>query len=102
MVFIDEGRITIGPYALRYLYQTWWDGPPFHHNSGATLSFADGHVEYWKWEGTETIRMGRQAWEQQNFGLLHGYVPETAEGVRDLCRAQKAVWGRLGYRPAVQ
>ena len=99
MVFIDEGRITIGPYALRYLHQRWWDGPPFHHSDGATLSLADGHIEYWKWEGAGTIRMGREARDHLNFGLLHNYVPDTPEDVRDLTRAQKAVWGRLGYQP---
>jgi prepilin-type processing-associated H-X9-DG protein/prepilin-type N-terminal cleavage/methylation domain-containing protein len=28
----------------------WWDQPADRHNRGANLSFADGHVEYWKWD----------------------------------------------------
>ena len=27
----------------------WWDMPSDRHNQGANLSFADGHVEHWKW-----------------------------------------------------
>jgi prepilin-type N-terminal cleavage/methylation domain-containing protein/prepilin-type processing-associated H-X9-DG protein len=27
----------------------WWDLPSSRHNQGANLSFADGHVEHWKW-----------------------------------------------------
>ncbi len=27
----------------------WWDLPASRHQQGANLSFADGHVEFWKW-----------------------------------------------------
>jgi prepilin-type processing-associated H-X9-DG protein len=27
----------------------WWDMPSDRHGQGANLSFADGHVEHWKW-----------------------------------------------------
>ena len=27
----------------------WWDMPSDRHNQGANLSFADGHVDHWKW-----------------------------------------------------
>src|SRR5262249_819884 len=29
----------------------WGDLPASRHNHGVTMSFADGHVEYWKWRG---------------------------------------------------
>ncbi len=29
--------------------QMWWDLPANHHAQGANFSFADGHVEHWKW-----------------------------------------------------
>jgi prepilin-type N-terminal cleavage/methylation domain-containing protein/prepilin-type processing-associated H-X9-DG protein len=29
----------------------WWNWPAARHNLGCTMSFADGHVEYWKWKG---------------------------------------------------
>jgi prepilin-type N-terminal cleavage/methylation domain-containing protein/prepilin-type processing-associated H-X9-DG protein len=28
----------------------WWDQPANRHNQGGNLSFADGHVEHWKWK----------------------------------------------------
>jgi len=28
----------------------WDDYPAQHHNRGANLAFADGHVEYWRWK----------------------------------------------------
>jgi prepilin-type N-terminal cleavage/methylation domain-containing protein/prepilin-type processing-associated H-X9-DG protein len=28
----------------------WWDMPANRHNQGCNLSFADGHVEHWKWK----------------------------------------------------
>jgi prepilin-type processing-associated H-X9-DG protein len=27
----------------------WWDLPANRHNQGCNFSFADGHVEHWKW-----------------------------------------------------
>jgi prepilin-type N-terminal cleavage/methylation domain-containing protein/prepilin-type processing-associated H-X9-DG protein len=27
----------------------WWDLPANRHNQGCSFSFADGHVEHWKW-----------------------------------------------------
>jgi prepilin-type processing-associated H-X9-DG protein/prepilin-type N-terminal cleavage/methylation domain-containing protein len=56
-VFIDENEDTIedaefgnppvgSPY---YEQNVWWDMPANRHNQGANLSFADGHVEHWKW-----------------------------------------------------
>lgn len=55
-VLIDENSDTqedaefgcppIGGVFQEYV---WWDMPADRHNQGATLSFADGHVEHWKW-----------------------------------------------------
>jgi prepilin-type N-terminal cleavage/methylation domain-containing protein/prepilin-type processing-associated H-X9-DG protein len=56
-VFIDENEDTIldaqfgmppanSPY---YEPDQWWDMPSNRHNQAANLSFADGHVEHWKW-----------------------------------------------------
>jgi prepilin-type N-terminal cleavage/methylation domain-containing protein/prepilin-type processing-associated H-X9-DG protein len=57
-VFIDENEDTIedaefgnppvgSPY---YEQNVWWDMPANRHSQGANLSFADGHVEHWKWQ----------------------------------------------------
>jgi prepilin-type N-terminal cleavage/methylation domain-containing protein/prepilin-type processing-associated H-X9-DG protein len=57
-VLIDESSDTeqdaeFGnpPVGSPYFWQNvWWDMPSDRHNRGANLSFADGHVEHWKWK----------------------------------------------------
>lgn len=34
----------------------WWDIPANRHNQGGTFSFADGHVERWKWRAPKVYR----------------------------------------------
>jgi prepilin-type N-terminal cleavage/methylation domain-containing protein/prepilin-type processing-associated H-X9-DG protein len=54
-VFIDESAFTIqdaefgNPPVGGEFEQEWWDMPSDRHAQGANLSFADGHVEHWKW-----------------------------------------------------
>jgi prepilin-type N-terminal cleavage/methylation domain-containing protein/prepilin-type processing-associated H-X9-DG protein len=103
-VFVDAGQSS-GCFIVSYLDPAWHvsSPPPIHHADGATLSFADGHAEYWKWN-RETLELPR---EEMDFdGLIFEYpprgadlTPKTEEGQRDLRRAQKAIWGRLGYTP---
>jgi len=55
MVFIDEHEDTLidaqfGMPTLNYGNRnTWWDMPASRHNQAGNLSFADGHVEHWRW-----------------------------------------------------
>jgi prepilin-type N-terminal cleavage/methylation domain-containing protein/prepilin-type processing-associated H-X9-DG protein len=37
----------------------WWDLPANRHNQGCNLSFADGHVEHWKWKVPKTVTVPR-------------------------------------------
>jgi prepilin-type N-terminal cleavage/methylation domain-containing protein/prepilin-type processing-associated H-X9-DG protein len=54
-VFIDEDEDSIldsqfgNPPVNSFADGTWWDLPSSRHNQGANLSFADGHVEHWRW-----------------------------------------------------
>ncbi len=55
-VFIDESADTIEdaefgnpPIGSIFPQNQWWDMPSDRHGQGANLSFADGHVEHWKW-----------------------------------------------------
>jgi len=53
-VFIDENELTLEDDQFGYPminagYGEWWDMPSNRHNQGADLSFADGHVDYWRW-----------------------------------------------------
>jgi prepilin-type N-terminal cleavage/methylation domain-containing protein len=106
-VFIDYGQVESHFY-VQYLYPTWKYSPaPIHHRDGTTLSMADGHAEYWKWNSRETIDMPRKLvpWDDLFSEMLDGppvpgwkgYEPKTEDGLHDLQRLQKATWGRLGY-----
>ncbi|HUZ07094.1 MAG TPA: prepilin-type N-terminal cleavage/methylation domain-containing protein [Candidatus Paceibacterota bacterium] len=55
-VFIDENEDSIwdetfGYWATNGPWADYWlDLPSSRHQQGANLSFADGHVEHWKWK----------------------------------------------------
>jgi prepilin-type N-terminal cleavage/methylation domain-containing protein/prepilin-type processing-associated H-X9-DG protein len=65
LVFIDEREYTMTdsqfgmPTAFCSGIPTfplhWWDSPADRHSQGANLSFADGHVEHWKWKVPKAI-----------------------------------------------
>jgi prepilin-type processing-associated H-X9-DG protein/prepilin-type N-terminal cleavage/methylation domain-containing protein len=53
-VFLDENEDTLvddqfGYPMPNYDYGNWWDMPSNRHDQGANFSFADGHVERWRW-----------------------------------------------------
>ncbi len=61
LVFIDENEFTLTDsvfgmpteYSDRVQNNStplWWSMPADRHNQGGDLSFADGHVEHWKWK----------------------------------------------------
>lgn len=103
IVFLDQGRMTPDSYAVHYLTERWWDPPPVQHGEGTNLSFADGHVEQWTWQGKKTIEIGKlAAVPDYNAHPLHQMVPESEDDFQDLYRMQKGVWGRLGYIPSYQ
>lgn len=62
LVFIDEHADTMydslfGMPTDHYDgSKTWWDLPANRHNQGVNLSFADGHVEHWKWQTPKIFR----------------------------------------------
>jgi prepilin-type N-terminal cleavage/methylation domain-containing protein len=105
-VFIDIGyRPDSRSFYVHYLYPKWYrmSPPPIHHAAGVTLSMADGHAEYWKWKGRETVAgLPRIVWPTGDVVSLDGadYEPKTADGLDDLQRIQRATWGRLGYSTA--
>jgi prepilin-type N-terminal cleavage/methylation domain-containing protein/prepilin-type processing-associated H-X9-DG protein len=91
LVFLDEGRITPDSYAIHYVKPSWWDPPFVRHGDGTNVAFADGHSDYWKYRGAETIRIGKMV------NPPHNYAPTTDEGLADVQKMQRATWGRLGY-----
>jgi len=99
MIFIDYGNRPGPAFRVHYTYPGWMLGggiPLVHHNQGITLSMADGHVEYWKWRGAETMDLIRDGLPSGSFTNMR-FEPQTEDGLYDLQRLQKATWGRLGY-----
>ena len=87
IVFVDIGEVKDSSYHVSYRENKWFDMPPIRHRDGVTLSFADAHSLYWKWdEKTGDITRGTGA-----------NPPTTTAAIEDLQQMQTAVWGRLGY-----
>ncbi len=60
----------------------WWDLPAGRHSQGGNFSFADGHVEHWRWVRpkifTELGQLVGQDGELQDFlRVQRGVKPET-------------------------
>ncbi len=59
-VFVDEHEDTL--YDAQFGFpqppedSQWWDMPADRHNQGANFSFADGHVERWKWKVPKKVQ----------------------------------------------
>jgi prepilin-type processing-associated H-X9-DG protein len=59
-VFIDENADTLydaqfgHPMVNDPTAGEWWDMPSDRHIMGGNLSFADGHVEHWRWKAPKT------------------------------------------------
>jgi prepilin-type N-terminal cleavage/methylation domain-containing protein/prepilin-type processing-associated H-X9-DG protein len=97
IVFLDEGWVTPDSYAVHYDQEVWWDDPKCRHGDGITVGMADGHTEYWKWKGIETIKFGRNA----TWIYIGGLAPTTPAGREDLHNMQKSCWGGFGYTPTI-
>jgi prepilin-type N-terminal cleavage/methylation domain-containing protein/prepilin-type processing-associated H-X9-DG protein len=117
-VFIDEGASSCDSYAVSYAItatdMVWADFPPVRHGKGTTVSYADGHAEWWQYRGRQTLDYGRKH-DADPADLLNcprGYNPLTGAGVpaslglgkscdavNDLYKMQSSCWGILN--PAI-
>jgi prepilin-type N-terminal cleavage/methylation domain-containing protein/prepilin-type processing-associated H-X9-DG protein len=86
LVFIDEGWITPDAYAVYFRSERWWDAPCVRHSDGTSVTYADGHADYWKWKAAETIKRGRDS-SPTNPGT--GWTPTTDESREDLHKMQR-------------
>jgi prepilin-type N-terminal cleavage/methylation domain-containing protein/prepilin-type processing-associated H-X9-DG protein len=52
LTFLEEDDSTIddGHFLYSATINNWYNLPSWLHQNGATLAFADGHTEYWKWK----------------------------------------------------
>jgi prepilin-type N-terminal cleavage/methylation domain-containing protein/prepilin-type processing-associated H-X9-DG protein len=93
LIFIDEGLSSPDAYSTKYIVPTWWDQPITRHGDGTNFAYADGHSDYHKWTGLETIKLGRnhvRSWVGE-------FAPKTPEGLEDLQWVQWGIWGKRGY-----
>jgi prepilin-type N-terminal cleavage/methylation domain-containing protein/prepilin-type processing-associated H-X9-DG protein len=85
-VFIEEHEASAWLGAFRVLPKdrstftagTWTSTPSSRHNQGCNLTFADGHIEYWKW-----------FWPKKTD--LQSKLTSNSHELRDLRRLQDAV-----------
>ncbi len=94
VVFLDEGWVTPDSYAVHQDRQQWWDDPLWRHGDGMTVSLADGHSEYWKWKGAETIKYAK---ERDRLHQGPPLVPDSVDGKEDLTRVRKSCWWEIEY-----
>jgi len=85
MVFVDESEYVIddGYFIVdAFAKDQWQNYPSSRHNGGGDMSFADGHSEVHRWQGSDT----------RSFKNTGGFVPATTpEGHRDLYWVQRTL-----------
>jgi prepilin-type N-terminal cleavage/methylation domain-containing protein len=75
----------------------WWNPLSLRHDLGTTLTFADGHSEYWRWTDADTRRFATMSWN--DWFSAEKSTKTLQPNNRDLRRLQIACWGKLGYKP---
>jgi len=53
LVFVDESQNSVDDGCFALTLNGWANSPTARHSRGAALSFADAHVEHWKWLGID-------------------------------------------------
>jgi prepilin-type N-terminal cleavage/methylation domain-containing protein/prepilin-type processing-associated H-X9-DG protein len=110
MVFLDTGYPSLAQLGIGAEYciinpdigpEKGWTrggyGAPIHHSKGTCMSFADGHVEYWKWKDPRTVAWS-QAWRDWFDGggtkpEANPWVPQDPDN-EDYIEFYRAIWGR--------
>jgi prepilin-type processing-associated H-X9-DG protein len=84
--FIFSSPVDASPYA----FPAWkWDFPNIMHGDGANFGFADGHADYHKWEGQETLTWIKSGWPATS-------IPNCSTSTKacnDLKWMGNAIWG---------
>ncbi len=70
-------------------------GLPMQHNNGTCTSFADGHVQYWKWKDPRTVEWGKVCldyWRGGRAGPAPVHPPDPDN--QDFLEFFRAIWAR--------
>lgn len=65
-------------YYFGYFKNAWLDMPAQRHSKGANISFADGHVEYWRWRYPKIF-------------YTYGQYASNSDDLKDLRRLQSCI-----------
>ena len=60
----------------------WWDLPANRHFQGANLSFADGHVEHWRWKHPKIFRyLGQNVLPEEtaDYRRVQAHIRQSAD-----------------------
>jgi len=80
---IFDSHFGIPPRNWRFggRIRQWWDLPTGRHSQGGNFSFADGHVEHWRWAGpkifTELGQLVREDELEDYLRVQRGTKPDT-------------------------
>ena len=77
-VFIDtdendiwDSTFGVIPYNYPYWSNYWLDIPADRHQQGCNITFADSHVEHWKWRAPKNgLTLGEQAYNSEDLADL--------------------------------
>jgi len=87
---IDNGIIyELNPYSTAPLAKetSWWDLPSDRHSQGSSISFADTHVEHWRWRWPKKFKAHEQSVANR------GQDPQQND-LQDLRRLQACLPGK--------
>jgi prepilin-type N-terminal cleavage/methylation domain-containing protein/prepilin-type processing-associated H-X9-DG protein len=70
-----------------------------HHSNGTCLSFADGHVEYWKLSDPNEIAWARWRRDEGSPGFSEPHPPYSRPDNPDYVRLFRAIWGKWPVSP---
>jgi prepilin-type N-terminal cleavage/methylation domain-containing protein/prepilin-type processing-associated H-X9-DG protein len=101
MAFLDEGRLSSNSWTLWYDQERWWDQITARHGDGTNIGFVDGHSDYWKWKDPRTLKVCKADFNWWQGTGRNSTADSVQPGNEDLHRVQRAVWGKLGYKPGV-
>jgi prepilin-type processing-associated H-X9-DG protein len=100
-VFVDNVGVDYDAmFTVPYDIPEWRNIPNWRHSNGTTVSFGDGHVEYWRWTNRDlTVEVAKRSYELAMLNKTISRMVDQGDqsNNEDLKRIQRATWGTIGY-----